>query len=250
MLVSRQESDVDAEVERGPRARTRRLMLDTASRLMQAGVTPSVSEVAEAAGVSRATAYRYFPSQAALVQAVVDEGLGPILDMAFEIGRRRRRRVADLLDTAMPRIDAFEATFKAALKLSLDQWAKRQAGTLGSEPQFTRGHRVELLKDALAPLRGHAVDARIRTPGAGAVAGLRRRGADRAKGYLGPRRRRNARRCTMGGALARRRRGGSRKGRIEGRQRRWRRCNLVRPVFVGASNKSCRFDSNSVPVGR
>ena len=48
-------------------------------RLMQAGATPSVSEVAEAAEVSRATAYRYFPSQAALVQAVVDEGLGPIL---------------------------------------------------------------------------------------------------------------------------------------------------------------------------
>ena len=34
----------------------------------------------------------------------------------------------------MPRIDAFEATFKAALKLSLDQWAQRQAGTLGDEP--------------------------------------------------------------------------------------------------------------------
>ena len=30
----------------------------------------------------------------------------------------------------MPRIEAFEATFKAALKLSLDQWARRQAGTL------------------------------------------------------------------------------------------------------------------------
>jgi AcrR family transcriptional regulator len=128
-------------------------MLDTASRLMQAGVTPSVSEVAEAAGVSRATAYRYFPSQAALVQTVVDEGLGPIL--TWQSGSTdARRRVADLFDTAMPRIEAFEATFKAALKLSLEQWAKRQAGTLGTEPALTRGHRVELLKDALAPLEG------------------------------------------------------------------------------------------------
>src|SRR5690606_1141187 len=50
--------------ERGARARTRKLMLETASSLMQEGVTPSVSDVAEAAGVSRATAYRYFPSQA------------------------------------------------------------------------------------------------------------------------------------------------------------------------------------------
>jgi AcrR family transcriptional regulator len=151
MLVSRQEIDGDTE-ERGPRARTRRLMLDTASRLMQAGATPSVSEIAEAAAVSRATAYRYFPSQAALVQAVVDEGLGPILIWQSD-AKDPRRRVADLLDNSMPRIEAFEATFKAALKLSLDQWARRQAGTLGAEPEFTRGHRVELLKDAIAPLK-------------------------------------------------------------------------------------------------
>ena len=32
--------------ERGPRARTRRLMLEAATSLMQAGLTPSVSEVA------------------------------------------------------------------------------------------------------------------------------------------------------------------------------------------------------------
>jgi AcrR family transcriptional regulator len=152
MDVSRQQAAVNDDTERGPRARTRRLMLETATRLMQAGATPSVSEVAEAAEVSRATAYRYFPSQAALVQAVVDEGLGPILTWR-STSTDPQRRVADLFDMAMPRIEAFEATFKAALKLSLDQWAQRQAGTLGSEPAFTRGHRVDLLKDAIAPLK-------------------------------------------------------------------------------------------------
>ncbi|RUV35299.1 TetR/AcrR family transcriptional regulator [Mesorhizobium sp. M7A.F.Ca.MR.148.00.0.0] len=160
MNVSRQQSTAsdDAEratgpvPERGPRARTKRLMLETATRLMQAGVTPSVSEVAEAAEVSRATAYRYFPSQSALVQAVVDEGLGPILTWR-STSADAERRVAELFDTAMPRIEAFEATFKAALKLSLDQWARRQAGTLGAEPAFTRGHRIDLLKDAIAPLK-------------------------------------------------------------------------------------------------
>jgi AcrR family transcriptional regulator len=127
-------------------------MLETATRLMQAGATPSVSEVAEAAEVSRATAYRYFPSQAALVQAVVNEGLGPILTWK-SASTDPERRVVELFDTAMPRIEAFEATFKAALKLSLDQWARRQAGTLGGEPAFTRGHRVDLLEDAIAPLK-------------------------------------------------------------------------------------------------
>ncbi|WP_292673205.1 TetR/AcrR family transcriptional regulator, partial [Mesorhizobium sp.] len=101
---------------------------------------------------SRATAYRYFPSQAALVQAVVNEGLGPILTWK-SASTDPERRVVELFDTAMPRIEAFEATFKAALKLSLDQWARRQAGTLGGEPAFTRGHRVDLLKDAIAPLK-------------------------------------------------------------------------------------------------
>jgi AcrR family transcriptional regulator len=152
MEVSRQ-SDAEVKVtERGPRARTRRLMLDTAIRLMQSGATPSVSEVAEAAEVSRATAYRYFPSQAALVQAVVDEGLGPILTWRSASGDAERR-VADLIETSLPRIEAFEATFKAALKLSLDQWARRQAGTLGTEQAFTRGHRIDLLRDAVSPLK-------------------------------------------------------------------------------------------------
>ena len=140
MAVSRQLATVDIE-ERGPRARTRRLMLETATRLMQEGGTPSVTEVAEAAGVSRATAYRYFPSQAALVHAVVDEALGPILDWS-SASNDAEARVADLFRLAMPRIAEFEATFKAALRLSLEQWAKRRAGTLGPEPQFTRGHRT------------------------------------------------------------------------------------------------------------
>lgn len=127
-------------------------MLDTAIRLMQKGETPSVSEVAEAAGVSRATAYRYFPSQAALVTSVVDEALGPILSWSSQ-GDDAEARVTALLDFSMPRIVAFEATFKAALRLSLEQWARGQAGALGSEPPFERGHRKALLQEAIAPLR-------------------------------------------------------------------------------------------------
>ena len=135
-------------------------MLETATRLMQGGVTPSVSEVAEAAEVSRATAYRYFPSQAALVHAVVDEALGPILTWKSS-SKSAERRVAGLVDTAMPRIEAFEATFKAALKLSLEQWAQRRAGTLGAEPPFKRGHRVDLLQMAIAPLKNKLPEAKF-----------------------------------------------------------------------------------------
>lgn len=152
MGVSNQAPTFDSE-ERGPRARTARLMLETAVNLMQGGIVPSVSATAEAAEVSRATAYRYFPNEAALVHAVVDEALGPILEWKSD-SADAAERTRNLLETSLPRIDAFEATFRAALKHALDQWAQRQAGTLGSEPAFTRGHRVELLRDAVAPLHG------------------------------------------------------------------------------------------------
>ncbi len=152
MEVSRQSTEPAEEVLRGPRARTRRLMLETATRLMQSGITPSVSEVAEAAEVSRATAYRYFPSQAALVEAVVDEALGPILKWRSS-SLDPEQRVGDLFRTSMPRIGQFEATFRAALKLSLEQGAQAEPGH-DAEPRFTRGHRIDLLSDALRPLMG------------------------------------------------------------------------------------------------
>jgi AcrR family transcriptional regulator len=145
---------------KGASARTRKLMLETAIALMQQGQTPSVSDVAEAAEVSRATAYRYFPSQAALVHAVVNEGLGPILNWHSD-SDDPETRILDLLSLTMPRVAEFEATFKAALKLSLEQWAQRRAGTLGTEPPFKRGHRVELLQMAIAPLKNKLPEAKF-----------------------------------------------------------------------------------------
>ena len=44
------------------RGRTRRALLEAAARLIAAGQTPTTTEVADAADVSRRTAYRYFPS--------------------------------------------------------------------------------------------------------------------------------------------------------------------------------------------
>ena len=114
-------------------------------RLMQSGVMPSVSDVAEAAQVSRATAYRYFPSQAALVQAAVDEALGPIFGWRSE-DSDVEARVSSLFGFAYPQIQAHEATHRAALLMALDQWTRRQAGTLGDEERIVRGNRRGLLE--------------------------------------------------------------------------------------------------------
>jgi AcrR family transcriptional regulator len=130
-----------------------RMLLDTAMELMQRGMIPSVSAVAEAAGVSRATAYRYFPTQASMIQSAVGEALGPIL--AWKSGSAdAEERTAELVGFAYPRIEAYEATHRATVLLSLDQWTRRHAGTLGDEAQIRRGHRKKLLSDAVAPLKG------------------------------------------------------------------------------------------------
>jgi AcrR family transcriptional regulator len=156
MAVSRQARVPQASVPEsavavGPRARMKRMLLDTAMDLMQQGRIPSVSDVAEAAAVSRATAYRYFPSQASMIQDAVQEALGPIL--AFAPGSEKpEERVRDLLAFAFPRIEAYEATHRATILLSLYQWTQRKAGTL-AEAQIVRGHRRKLLANAVSPLR-------------------------------------------------------------------------------------------------
>lgn len=130
-----------------------RRMVETTLKLMEEGAVPSVSDVAEAAEVSRATAYRYFPSQAAMIQAAVDEALGPVLGWKSD-SSDAGQRVADLIAFAYPRMESFEAVHRAALWLALDQWSRRQAGTLGGETRIVRGNRKALLRQALAPLAG------------------------------------------------------------------------------------------------
>lgn len=152
MPVSRQARSDRSAAGNGPRARMKRTLLDTAMGLMQGGMIPSVSDVAEAAHVSRATAYRYFPSQAAMIQDAVDEALGPILGWSSK-SADPEERIAELLAFAYPRIDAYEATHRATLLLSLYQWTRRTAGTLGEEAEIVRGHRRKLLAAAVAPLR-------------------------------------------------------------------------------------------------
>lgn len=102
--------------------------------------------------MSRATAYRYFPSQTALVESVVDEGLGPILEWDSH-AESAEERVEELLRSSSARILEFESTFKAAVRLALEQWARDQAGEATEDPKFKRGHRIELLQSAIEPLR-------------------------------------------------------------------------------------------------
>ena len=81
----------------GHRGRTFKRLLDEAVALVRRGRIPSVAEVAQSAGVSRATAYRYFPSRSKLVSAVIAEALAPVQRAVPQAGDPKAR-LHQLLD--------------------------------------------------------------------------------------------------------------------------------------------------------
>lgn len=63
--------------------RTRRDLLATAGRLISEGLRPTVAQVADAADVSRRTAYRYFPTQEKLLVEASLEKVRPAMEAAI-----------------------------------------------------------------------------------------------------------------------------------------------------------------------
>lgn len=137
--------------ERGVKAATFKLLLETAMAIIQdGGHIPSVAETAVRAKVSRATAYRYFKSRSALLTAVIEASLGPVRSHASDLPDGHAR-LHELFKKTFPRFKEFEPQLRAAALLSLEQWAQERAGLLEEEP-FRRGHRVRILEHALEPL--------------------------------------------------------------------------------------------------
>lgn len=72
-------SDGDTQGRANQRLRTRQALLDAAVALRDEGLNPTVAQVAERARVSRATAYRYFPSPEALIsETAADRDMQPL----------------------------------------------------------------------------------------------------------------------------------------------------------------------------
>ncbi|QHM72369.1 hypothetical protein C7M51_02680 [Mixta intestinalis] len=135
------------------RARTRRLLIETAMKMFDSGSFPSITEVAQAAQLSRATAYRYFPTQSALVSAIVTETLSPMKNFQptrHDVGDR----IDELLAFAFPRMLQHEGSLRAALHLSLTQWAQSRSDHLPViKEKLTRGNRKQTLQRVVDPLR-------------------------------------------------------------------------------------------------
>jgi AcrR family transcriptional regulator len=119
--------------------------------MARSGHVPSVAEVASRAKVSRATAYRYFPTRSTLVSAIVHHSLGPVRGWR-PTSKNGRERVAELFDQTFPRLKEYEPQMRAALMIALEHQLRERAGLLEEEP-YRRGYRVGVLEHAVAPLK-------------------------------------------------------------------------------------------------
>lgn len=133
---------------RNQKARTRAALTRAARELLASGMTPTVEETAEAASISRATAYRYFPNQQELLVAAHPEVgamslLGPVPPEDPEA--RLDAVVTGLADMLL---DA-EESYRAMLRLSLEPDAADRG-----ELALRTGRRFIWIEDALEPLRG------------------------------------------------------------------------------------------------
>jgi AcrR family transcriptional regulator len=139
--------------------RTRAAILTAAVELLEQGQSPTVAEVADAALVSRATAYRYFPTQEYLLFEAALESTRSDIDRELAentLSEDPEARLEMLIEALQGRIVDKEAAFRTMLRLSLEQSPQEeQYGGRESAPFRLRGGgRVRWIEKALAPVRG------------------------------------------------------------------------------------------------
>ncbi len=128
------------------KARTRAALIDAARSLLAEGATPTVVQAADAAAVARATAYRYFPNQRALIVATYPE-VGEVSLLGDAPPDDVAERLARVTGSLGRQVLEHEAELRAMLRLSLANPEAR------GELPFRKGRRIGWVADALEPLR-------------------------------------------------------------------------------------------------
>jgi AcrR family transcriptional regulator len=139
--------------------RTRRAIVTAAADLLSAGRQPTVAEVADAAEVSKATAYSYFPKQQVLLE-----------EAGLELAEKAR--VEDALNAAwagcgedvLRRWEVFcpiyydlyrrnEAVYRSMLRTQQERWLEANARGQADSVVVRQARRVPIIDELLAPLR-------------------------------------------------------------------------------------------------
>jgi AcrR family transcriptional regulator len=126
------------------KARTRALIAAAAAGLTQ----PTVEQAADAAGVSRATAYRYFPTQEALSVELESEDVWREVEalvadpQTADVGARLDR----IIDAVVRTVYAEERHIRTALRVYHDIWLR------DPDSPVRKGRRMGWIDRTIAPL--------------------------------------------------------------------------------------------------
>jgi AcrR family transcriptional regulator len=132
--------------------RTREALIAAARELVARGETPTVEAAAEAASISRATAYRYFRSQAALLVAAHPETGAQTL-LPADAPADAATRLDIVIDTFTRSLLENESQQRTMLRLSLETDSARR----GDLP-LRQGRGIKWIGEALAPLENTMPD--------------------------------------------------------------------------------------------
>lgn len=139
--------------------RTRRAIVTAAADLLRAGRQPTVAEVADAAEVSRATAYSYFPSQQMLLEeaglelaekARIDEALDAAWSACGDDVVRRWEVFCPIYYGLYGRN---EAVYRSMLRAQQERWLDANARGEVDVVVVRQARRRPIIDRLLAPLR-------------------------------------------------------------------------------------------------
>jgi AcrR family transcriptional regulator len=126
------------------KSRTRQALVEATRELLAQGLTPRVEDAAERAGISRTTAYRYFPNQRSLLLAAQPQ-IQPQTLLSDDAPDDVKARMDAIMATFTRYNFDWEPQLRTALRLSLEPGVSR--------PLLRQGRAIGWIEDALAPLR-------------------------------------------------------------------------------------------------
>ena len=126
--------------------RTKNALLAAARALIAKGAAPTVEDAAEAASISRTTAYRYFKNQAELLAAT-----HPEIHVASFLPEDAPADAEARLDIVVKKLTksivASEAQYRTVLRLSLEEGRDKSSLVL------RQGRAIKWIEEALEPAR-------------------------------------------------------------------------------------------------
>ena len=131
----------------GQKRRTREALIGAARELVANGEAPTVERAAAAASIARATAYRYFPNQRALLVAAHPE-TGATSLLPDDAPADAATRLDLVIDAFIRSTTDNEAQQRTMLRLSLEAGPVERA-----QLPLRQGRGIKWIEEALEPLR-------------------------------------------------------------------------------------------------